>query len=91
MKKRDWLFIPPALFIGFYFGYIGLALFTDLRIDELRPYINSEAVRQGIEAGAKVYKEEYVRDEALHVRKRKARDHAIKQYMKKMEGLMEEK
>lgn len=88
MKKRDWLFIPPALFIGFYFGYIGLALFTDLRIDDIRPFIQRGAIETGVEAGIKKYKEEFVKDEALHSRKRKERDRIIKRYIKEIDSLM---
>lgn len=74
--------------IGSFFGYIPLVILTDIRIDRLRPFVSAGAIEEGVTAGIDAYKKEYIKDEKLYVRKRKARDEEVRRYIKKLNDFM---
>lgn len=80
--------IVVGFLLGAYFSYFALAFVTDLRIHELRPFITKSAVDEGVAKGIETYKKEYEKGLHLSYAKRKARDEAVKQYIKKLDSLM---
>lgn len=78
----SWLDLLIGAFFGFFFGYLALAFFTDLRIDTLRKYLNANAIKVGTQACAEEYERRYLQNEHLAVMKRKKRDAIIKNYAK---------
>lgn len=78
-------------FIGLFFGYIGLGLFTDVRIDRVRPFIIKQGVEEGVKAGVVEYEKRYLMNEKALVRERQARDAALKEYGRRLNKILEMK
>lgn len=85
----SWLDLLIGAFFGFFFGYLALAFFTDLRIDTLRKYLNANAIKVGTQACAEEYERRYLQNEHLAVMKRKKRDAALREYGKRLNNILE--
>lgn len=63
-------------------------IIVEHRIQRLRPYIRMSALQDGIINGVAVYKNDYIRDEALYIKKREARDEAVRRYIGRLDAFM---
>lgn len=75
--------------IGLCVGYIALAIFTDVRIDRLRPFITQTAVNEGVAAGIAEYEKRNKEWEPIRAKKRKIRDEAIRKYLRRIKEISE--
>ncbi len=89
--KFNLLELLIAAFFGVYAGYLSLALVTDLRINQLRPFIIDQGVREGVRAGVAAYETQSVRNQSLLQERREARDKALKEYVKRLDRILEMK
>lgn len=76
-------------FLGAFFGYIALGVFTEIRIDKLRPFITKRAVDEGVQAGVEEYKKQMKEEEPVRIKKRQIRDRIIKEYLERISQIME--
>lgn len=75
--------------LGAFFGYIALALCTDIRVDKLRPFIAEQATRIAVNEAITQYEKRQTEDEPLRVKKRDARDKLVREYAARLTKIME--
>lgn len=85
--RRAWLFIAFMFWIPG--AYIAMCLFTDLRIDKLRPFVNQAAIKIGVYEGISAYRKELAIDEEELIKMRRGRDQKIKKYLQRLEDMMD--
>ena len=80
-----------VILINLVLSVLGSMIIAEWRIQELRPYVQRQAIQIGVETATEAYKAEYLKGEHLSTRKRAARDEMVKRYVKRLENLMEGK
>lgn len=70
-------------------AYLALAIFTDLRIDKLRPYINDIAIKIAVTEAVNRYESEQILDRPIRERKRAERDKEVMKYLRHLEKLLQ--
>lgn len=89
-RLNRWLERIFIFICGSYIGYIVMALATDLRVDDVRPFINEKAIQLGTEYGISAYIKESKLDESYREKRRESRDKLVKVYLQKLQKIMDE-
>ena len=89
MKQHITLGNLGFLSIGLFFGYIALGIFTDVRIEKLRPFVTHQAIQQGIVAGIEEYEKRQKEDMPVRRKKRIERDRLVVDYLGRLKNIME--
>lgn len=84
-----WLELVIAITIVSLPVYALLAILTDLRIDKLRPYLQKASIEAGAKACTEEYERRYMANEHLAVMKRRKRDAALRQFVKRLDSILE--
>lgn len=89
-RLNRWLERIFIFICGSYIGYIVMAFATDLRVDDVRLFINEKAIQLGTEYGISAYIKESKLDESYREKRRESRDKLVKVYLQKLQKIMDE-